>query len=165
MNGKTTAAIAITDYEGTDDFPAEFAEALSLITTFTNGTGSGKANRFAADTRSLADTTSEDLDLAGGLNTPFGEAVTFTLIKAILVKAATANGGNIEIGGAASNQFIGFFKDTTDILAIPAGGAMLFIHPTTGWAVTAATGDLLKVNNTDSDTASYTIAVLGEGTV
>jgi hypothetical protein len=127
-----------------------------------SGTTAGKADLIFNDTRTIAASGSEDLDLAGSLAGPFGETLTFVKVKAILVQAASGNTNNVEVGGAASNAFVGPFKDSSDIVAIPPGGAALFAAPTNGWTVTAGTGDLLKVANSAGSTGvTYTITIIG----
>lgn len=130
----------------------------------TTGTGANQANALFTDTRALAASGSENLDLASGLTNAFGTTLVIAAVKAIRVRADASNGGNIVVGGAATNAFTGPFGDATDTLSIPAGGQVLLVNPTAGgWAVTAGTGDILKVANSDSGAAaSYTIEIIGE---
>jgi hypothetical protein len=130
---------------------------LKLVT----GTGSGQADLHFADTRTLTASSSEDLDLAGGLTDPFGAALTFVKIKAILIVAAAGNANDVVIGGAASNAFVGPFADATDKIKVHPGGTLLLSDPV-GWTVTAATSDLLKVANGGSGTpVTYDIILVG----
>ncbi len=129
--------------------------------TLANGTGSNQADKAFTDQRSLSASGSEELDLAGGLTTN-GETLTFVKVKAIVIEAAAANGGNIVVGGASSNAFQGPFGDASDTLEIPAGGKVALFAPVGGWAVTAGTGDLLQIANDDSGSAaSYEIDIIG----
>lgn len=134
-----------------------FSGANSMPT----GTTSGKADLLFSDTRTLAASTAEALDLAGGLTDVFGNTLTFVKIKAIYISAATGNGGNIAVGGSASNAFVGPFANTSDIMNIAAGAYIEIVNPT-GWAVTASTGDLLQIENDDSGAgATYTVQIIG----
>ena len=63
---------------------------VALLSTLANGTGSGQASQVFTDTRTLAGSATEDLDLAGSLTNAFGTTLTFTKIKAIIVRAAAA---------------------------------------------------------------------------
>lgn len=129
----------------------------------TLGTGLDQANHVFTDTRTLAASATETLDLAGGLTDALGATLTFTAIKAILIEAAAANTNSVVFGGG-SNPFRGWFADATDKLSIPPGGFLLLTDPTAaGQAVIAATGDLLLVANSSSGTGvTYTITILGE---
>jgi hypothetical protein len=139
----------------------KFSETFSNL--FDNGTGADQINQVFSDTRTLALSTSESLDLAGGLTNGLGAAVTFTKVKAIIVIAAAGNGDNIEVGGAASNALVNWVGDATDVVNVPPGGMFMITAPdATGFAVTASTGDLLKIANADSAaSATYTVILLG----
>lgn len=134
---------------------------LSLKTSLANGTGDNEANQVFADTRSLAAATAEELDLSGGLTDAFGNSVAFTAIKSIMIKADSANAGDIQVGGAAANAFNTWCGDAADIVNIQAGGAFVIVAPNAGFAVTAATADLLKINNLSAGASSYSISLTG----
>ena len=131
--------------------------------TITNGTGADQADVMWHDQRTLAASTSEDLDLSGVLTDSFGTSVVLARVKAIIVSAADANGGLIQVGGATGNQFINWVANASDIIQIRAGGFMLLVAPdATAYAVTAGTGDLLKIANTDgAASGTYDIYVIG----
>jgi hypothetical protein len=128
-----------------------------------NGTAAGAADKMWSDHRTLAASTSESLDLAGSLVDAFGATITFARIRGIIVKAASANTNNVLVGGAASNGFLNWVSDQTDVVVVRPGGLFVSIAPdTTAYAVTAATGDLLKVANSSSGTSvTYDIFLIG----
>lgn len=127
-----------------------------------SGFAAGQADRIWADERTLAASASEDIDLAGVLADVFGAGLSFAKVKAILVVAAGANPGDVIVGGAASNGFVGPFGAAAHTVAVKPGGAFLAADATAGWAVTAGTGDLLKVANASgAGAATYKIIVLG----
>lgn len=130
--------------------------------SFASGTGSGQCNIMYDDQRTLLASTSENLDLAGGsLEDSFGLALTFVKIKSIYVKAATGNLNNVIVGGG-TNGFLGPFSDVSDKLVLPPGGIWQIVHPTTGWTVTAGTGDILKVENSGAGSAViYDLVLIG----
>jgi len=128
---------------------------------FAHGTGANQADkRWSSFGRSLASTASENLDLAGSLLDYRGNAITFARIKGI---AVFNNGPNtIRLGGAASNQFINWVANSSDIVNIATGGLFLLLAPdATAYAVTAGTGDQLRVLNGGTGTVTYDIALLG----
>ena len=129
---------------------------------FTNGTGANQAGNLFHDQRTTND-TGESLDLAGGLNNALNEVITFTAIKALVIRAAATNTLNVLVGGAAANAFVNWVASATDIIAIRPGGTLALIAPdATGYAVTAGTGDLLKIAASAAGNVTYDIFILGE---
>ena len=136
--------------------------SIDRVNQFAPGNAAlGKADLMYTATRTLAASATEDLDLAGVLTDAFGATFTATEVMAIVVEAATGNTNNVVIGGAASNAFLGPFGEAAHTLAIKPG-QYIALTDVQGWAVTAGTGDLLKVANSSSGTAvTYTITVIG----
>jgi hypothetical protein len=128
-----------------------------------NGSGANQAQSFFGDQRTLAASASENLDLSGGLTDVFGAAIAFTKIKAILVKASADNVNDVVVGGHGAAAAASFFGDATDKVKVKPGGTMLLIAPdANGYAVTAATGDLLTVANSGAGTGvTYDILIIG----
>jgi hypothetical protein len=141
---------------------------LSATTTGTfsaslaTGTGASQADLIYQSSRTLAASTAENLDLAGVLADSFGAVLTFVKVKAIYIKASSANTNNVVVGGHATAAFLGPFVDSTDKQTIPPGGCVLWAAPVSGWTVTATTADLLKVENSAAGTSvAYDIAIVG----
>ena len=139
-----------------------FATAL-LEATIASGTGANQMDLIWEDTRALAASTGEDLDLAGGLTDAFGTTLTFVKVKLIWISAASANGSTISVGGASATQFVNWVANASDIVKVRPGGCMLLYAPdATGYGVTAATGDLFKILNDDGAAgATYSIIIGG----
>lgn len=156
-------ASIVAEFLGAGDLGAQkFTLPAYSDIHLTDGTASNKADRIFADQRSINASSSENLDLAGALADPYGATITFAKVKAILVRAATTNGGNIVVGGAASAAFVGPFGDSSDVLEIPAGGVAMLAAPAGGWPVTATTADILKIANDDSGAAGvYDVVIIG----
>lgn len=129
-----------------------------IAQAFTDGTGDDQLKKVYSD--SQAATASVTYDLAGGLTDGDGSAITFTTIKLIVIAAAAANAVNVEVGANASNDFATIFGNATDKLIIPPGGTLLLMAPDDGYAVTAGTGDILKVAAASS-TAAWDILLAG----
>jgi len=126
------------------------------------GTGPGQVSKAFIDTRTLALSTGEDLDLAGALLDPLGAAAVFAVVKVIYFKASAANVNNVVVGNAASAGFIGPFGAAAHTVAIPPGGVLMLVHPGAGWTVTATTADLLHVLNGGAGTSvTYDVILLG----
>lgn len=134
--------------------------------TLANGTAAGQADRVFADTRTLAASATENLDLAGGtLTDPFGNVLTFARVKAIIVAAAAGNTNDVIVGGDVTNTFFGSFADETDAVRIRPGGVFAMLcgaADAVGYAVVAGTGDLLKVLNSAGGTSvTYDVIIIG----
>ncbi|MEO1223799.1 MAG: hypothetical protein AAFX92_06200 [Pseudomonadota bacterium] len=129
---------------------------------FTEGNGANQAGNVFSDQRTTDD-TGENLDLAGGLNNAFGEAITFTAIKALIVRAAAANTLDVVVGGAATNQFVNWVGAGAHAVHVRPGGVLVLVAPDAdGYAVTASTGDLLKIAAAVAGNVTYDIILIGE---
>lgn len=129
---------------------------------FTDGAGALMADVVWSDQRTLTASTTEDLDLAGGLTDAFGTTITFARIKGIIIFAASANTNNVQVGGAGST-FINWVANSSDIVNIRPNGLLVLIAPdATGYAVTAGSGDLLRIGNSAGGTSViYNIILIG----
>ncbi|MFI0897749.1 hypothetical protein [Streptomyces sp. NPDC020983] len=139
--------------------PIDYAKALTLA----SGTAAGQADLIFSDTRTLAASASETLDLAGSLVDAIGATLTFARVKGLIVYAAPGNVNDVVIGGAVSNAFVGPFADATDKIKVRPGGILaLFAPAATAYPVTAGTGDLLQVANSGAGTAiTYDVILIG----
>jgi len=135
---------------------------LSDRTTFTPGNGHGQANIVFADTRTIAASSNDDLDLAGVLSAVFGGTITFAVVRAIMVRAAAANTNNVVVSPAAANGFLGPFGAAAHTVTLRPGDEFLITNRNAGWAVTAGTADLLRIANSGSGTpVNYDIIIIG----
>ncbi|MGW5409023.1 hypothetical protein [Streptomyces spiralis] len=140
------------------------AQSLSRSMSLDSGTGAGNADRVFSDRRTLAASATEDLDLAGVLLDAFGSAITFARVKGLIIAAATGNTNNVVVGAASSNPWATLLGATHTLTLRP--GAFVAVGTgaadATGYAVTASTGDLLKVANSGSGTSvTYDIHIIG----
>jgi hypothetical protein len=128
-----------------------------------SGTGANQADLMFSDTRTLAASGSESLDLAGVLTDALGATLTFARVKAIVIAASAGNTNDVVIGGAASNAFVNWVADATDKIKVKPGGMFVLVAPgAVGYPVTASTGDLLQVANSSSGTSvTYDVVIIG----
>lgn len=126
------------------------------------GTTAGKCDTFFADTRTLAASASESLDLNGVLTDAAGGAIAAVDLVALIITADAANTNDVVVGGAASNGFASIFGDPTDKIVIRPGGLFVIAAGKDPcYAITPATGDLLKVANSAGVTGvTYTVIAL-----
>lgn len=143
----------------TGEAPLNFQRGYS----FANGTASGQADLLFADTRTIAASGTDDIDLAGTIKDAFDQTITFARVKGIFVVAADGNTNDVVIGAAATNTFVGPFGSATHTIKVQPGGFFGIVAPgATAWPVTATTADLLRVANGGAGTSvTYDIAILG----
>jgi hypothetical protein len=157
--GATPAADLGTTTAGVHNLP------IARDVTFADGTGAGQANRLWSDQRTLAASANEDLDLAGALLDAFGTAAVFARVKGLYIAAATGNTNNVIVGAAATNQWATFLNAAGTLTLRPGAWVQAGIGlatDATGWAVTAGTGDLLRIANSAAGTpVTYDIAIIG----
>lgn len=139
------------------DFPA-------MAGDFSFGTGALLANTWYRAKRTLAGSTGESIDLAGGITNPFGETITFTRIVAVIVAIVEPNGTKaVRVGPAAvSNAWVGPFGSGNDYVTVKYWQAFVD-NSAAGFTVTAGTGDLLRISNPGATSLDYIIWVVGNG--
>jgi hypothetical protein len=160
LNGFLAAVLQATNTKAMDLGTAKEEPAYTARIEFAHGTGSGQADLIFADQRTIANSSSEELDLSGTLKNAFGDNQAFVKIKGLLIKNLSPT-QTLTIGGAASNAWAAWAGAANDVVKIGPGGWHVFGEPA-GFAVTAGTGDLLKIaNGAAGDPADYIIAIIG----
>ena len=150
------------------DTPLDLATVTMPLTIdkqvrLASGTGAGQADRIWSDTRTLAASGTENIDLAGVLTDPLtGATITFARIKKILVTAATANVNNVNVIREAANGAPIFLALGDGVPIRPGGGIALWAVDAVAYQVTPATGDLLTFTNSGAGTpVTYDITIIG----
>jgi hypothetical protein len=147
---------------GTADLgtPAILVDLLKEL-EFSPGTAAlGQANVMFSDTRTLAASATENLDLAGVLADALGATITAAELLAVFIYAHAANTNDVQLTRPAANGVPSFLA-AGDGLAIGPGDVFLFTNRK-GVAVTPATGDLLTLTNSGGTTGvDYDIVILG----
>jgi hypothetical protein len=117
----------------------------SLLTALASGVGATQADKvFSESAKSIAG--NYDVDLSGVLLDVFGAAILFARIKAIAIFVDPTSVSNVVLGAGAANQFVGPFGAAAHTISTRPGGAtVLFAPDATGWPVTAATADILRL--------------------
>lgn len=136
--------------------------SVSKALTVTPGTAAlGQADILWADTRTLAASGTENLDLAGVIAGLIGGTITAAEITAIYVEADKGNTNDVQLFGAAANAFNGPLSGTTPKLTLGPSDFVM-VSNLKGWPVVAGTGDILLVANSGGTTGvTYTIALIG----
>ncbi|MBO4272384.1 hypothetical protein [Microbispora triticiradicis] len=138
--------------------PVSFSQQIN----FAQGSGAGQADMMWSDTRTVAASSTDAIDLAGSLTGPFGTTATFARIKGVIVRAAAGNTNNVNVVTPSSNG-TPLFLAASDGIAVKPGGLFVWIDPSAGGvAVTAGTGDLLNLVNSGGGTSvTYDIYIIG----
>lgn len=149
---------------GTADLgsPRMTLDPIAEVLQFTAGTDAvNKLDLLFSDTRTLAASANEDLDLAGVLTSALGATITAGEIVMIFVKAAAANTNNVNVSRPAANGLATPFLAAGDGIGIKPGEWQLFASQK-GWPVTAGTADLINIANSGGTTGvDYSIVILG----
>lgn len=148
------------DLNNTATSPMRIRERVTLLT----GTGAGKADKLFYDQRTLAASTSEDLDLVGALTDDFGDSFNPVRIKLLYVKAAVGNANNVVVGAAAATQWAAFLGTTGTMTLRPGSRVSLAAGEAdaTGYVCAAGATDLLKIANSGAGTSvTYDIIAIG----
>lgn len=125
--------------------------------TFANGSGAGQASVLYQGKLSLSG-GAYSLDLNGVLTDSYGSSVALVRVKAILLQNNSASNSQT-FGAAASNAWATWLNSTGTITLPPGAWVVAATPDATGWGVTAATGDILKVAGTGTD--QFTVVLLG----
>lgn len=142
---------------------ATSSKSYKLATTW--GTGAGQADRIFHDTRTLAPSATEDLDLAGVLADALGVTITLARVKGLIVAAAAANVNDVLVGGAAATQFLSWVGGATHQVRVRPGAAFALLvgqADAVGYVTAAGASDFLRVGNSAAGTSvTYDIYVIG----
>lgn len=164
VNATVSAIIALIGAANGDLAVNQSNITVNAQAAFTTGVGANQINEVFSDIRTLADSATENLDLSGtALQNAFGTNLALARVKFIYIKNKSAT-QVLSVGGAASNGFINWVGDATDVIKIRPGGFLLLVAPdATGYAVTASTGDLLKIANGNAGQSTDYEVIIGGG--
>ncbi|QFT69610.1 hypothetical protein FIU93_22685 [Labrenzia sp. THAF35] len=147
---------------GSNDLAAQrYVPELEKVLQFTDGTTANKADLVWADTRTIAASGSEDLDLAGELTTAFGDTLAAAEVVGVMVTADAGNTNDVVLGDATAP--VPLLGGTNPTVSVKPGGVFVLFAPNAAGQFTVGAGstDDLKVANSSSGTAvTYTIIVL-----
>lgn len=149
----------VTDLQSADA-PINYAKSLTLA----DGVGNSQADRMFTDTRTLAPSANEDLDLAGVLFDVFGRAFTVVKLKCFLIVAAIGNAAanKVQVRRGATNGVPIFTAVSSGVADLEAGGMFLWASPLAGVTVTPATGDLVNIaNSAGTNSVNYDVVIIG----
>ncbi len=136
---------------------------LEVQAAFSAGDGPGEADQIWHDTRTLAASSNDDLDLTALVQSIHGQAVSlgFAALKAILIHNTSADEPLVIDSSVTNSIKTPFDGSATSKLEIPPGSPVLLVNKLAGWAVTAGTGDVLRISNASAEEIEYQIVIVG----
>lgn len=160
------AQLRVTE-TGTNDFGGpSFTPEMQALISLVDGTAAGQANIVWADERTVGTGANDDLDLAGVLTSAFGTTIAAAELVALFVingsRSGAANTTNLTIGGG-TNPVTGFLGGTAPTIGPIRPGSFVFLGSSDAagfGAITAGTGDILRITNSAGASATYQIAIL-----
>jgi hypothetical protein len=161
-----TARLTAVDL-GSNDFGGPvFNPTMEAIISLTNGTAAGQADIVWFDERAITTGANLDLDLNGILTDAFGVTISAVELVALFVinapRSGAANTTNLTIGGG-TNPIVGYLGGTTPTIGPIRPGSFVFLGSTDAagfGAITAATGDILRITNSAGATNNCQIAFI-----
>ena len=117
---------------------------------------------YVSQATALTGSATVNLDVAGALTDAFGTTLTFVKIKWFYFRnLSTTVGNTITIGGHDTAAFL-LFGTAAHTHTVGPNGDILIREPSlAGKAVTATTGDLLKILNNTENAVTYDIVIAG----
>lgn len=124
---------------------------LAEAITFLDATGLLGCPKVFADRRTLNSTT-ENLDLSGLLESGIGTATVFTKIRILAIRW-NGDTGTLKADGGATAGAVGLLDGS---ITVGAGGWIIILDPTlAGRAITATTADILAMTSTATGTYDF----------
>ncbi len=138
---------------------------VSRSLSFATGTGPGQAQLVWSDSRTIAASGTDTLDLAD-LADDRG-TVVLSAVKAIYIRNTGAAALNLSGVGPPEDWEAGPVKTPSgSLLEIPAGGMYLATNASAaGWAVGSSPQLVTVINASTTAAASYDILLIGEGSI
>ena len=131
-----------------------------FVWTHVNGTGSDQMNALASSSATLAAGATNTVSLGAAVN-GFGDAVAFSRVAFLAVRAAASNASDIVVGGSASGAFESWTDAAGATFTVKPGGLALFIAPgTNGYTVGGATNLMIRNASSESN-AVYDLYIGG----
>ncbi len=138
-----------------------FAPELRKLLQFVVGTGANQADLVFTDTRTIAISTNDDVDLSGVLASAFGATITAAeMVGLVIVNKSTTQ--TLTVGVAGTNPWVTMWAASGDGIKVFPGGVFVNFAPDASGlgAVVGAASDVLRIANGAGATCDYDIAVL-----
>ena len=125
---------------------------------YASGTAASQGDGLLLDTRTLAGTTAEDLDLQSLLDAN-GAALAAVEVVCLVLTADAANGDAIWVKPSVSNGWTAWMQSGS-VLTLEAGAAMSLGSTADGAYPVSGSSKAINLDNQDSGAATYQIWAL-----
>ena len=153
LTGTLTDSTTLTDNQA----------SLGVIrtTSLATGVGASQADKiYTLKAQTIADGATLSIDCKAALVDAFGAAFTPAKLRAVYIFSTGANTTNLTLFGDANSVPILNTAATTSTLR-PGGMFLATDVTTTGIAVTAGTGDIIKIVNAAGAAATVDVVLIG----
>ena len=124
---------------------------------FTFGVGDDMVNQIFHDQFTIAAAGTQTIDLVTDLN-PFGIALGFDIIKAIIIRNVSTTTAIVDVGGGTFDGYTA----AANVESLNPDGIMVHVAPdATAWAVTAASNDEILITGDAALEAIVDVIILG----
>lgn len=148
----------LADTVGLQSAQADLAVAETLA--LASGTGLNQADKIYSNTYAIATAGTQSIDVSAALTDALGGTFVPVKVKLVLIVSNSANTTNLTLFGDANSLPILNTAATT--VTLPPGGIFLLANPSlAGIAVTAGTGDIIKIVNAAGATANVKVVIVG----
>jgi hypothetical protein len=156
MEVRLTGQLAGTVGLATASVPLSITKQIALA----NGVGASQADKIYTNTYAILTGATESIDVKAALVDALGAAFTPAKLKAVYIYSQPANTTNLTLFGDAASVPI-LSVATTTVTLLPGGLFLDIQPPLAGIAVTAATGDIIKIVNAAGATANVDVVLIG----
>ena len=142
---------------GTDQTNPSFIADVYQTSKMTSGNGARQASLMYVDAGKLAPSGTKTYDL-DNITSQFNNTVAFANVRGLLIRNKNANTSTVTI--SLSGDFLS--SNGLDGKVGPAGLNHFFREDSTGYAVTATTGDeLVLTNDSATEYVDYEVVIVG----
>ena len=139
-----------------------YEPTISLNDALATGTTADKADLlYVSKDVALSGSATTNVDVAGSLTDAFGSTLTFVKIKMLYIHNKSTTAGNTITIGNGTNPLLIFGTGSHTHTIGPDGRLLIWEPSLAGKAVTASTGDILKILNDTANAVTYDIAIAG----
>lgn len=138
-----------------------FSGELRKLLQFVVGTGANQADLVFTDTRTIAISTNDDIDLADVLASAFGSTITIAEMVGIVISNKSTT-QTLTVGVAGTFPWVTMWAATGDGIKVFPGGVFCNFAPDASGlgAVVGGASDVLRIANGAGATCEYDIAIL-----
>ena len=162
MATKLTGLLEFTQVNVVSGDNVLYQPQVSFSDTLATGVIVDTADKlYISKATALTGSGTNNHDVAGALSDAFGATITLVKIKALLIHNLSTTVGNTITVGDGTNPLLIFGTGSHTHTIGPNGVLFIWEPSLAGKAVTAGTGDILKVVNNTANAVTYDLVIVG----